>query len=373
LAKVRDKKVLEFVRGVEASVAHYDPDGVHFMVNLAEADQKGQAMSYLSAMIAQEQLLYLYNQGSPSGDPTQIGKGRKPQVPLVAIYPKDGTLMLDHPYVVLPSVPPQQRAAAANFLAYLKEPAQQRRFAGHGFRDHNGKTSTELARTVGARVEQKLSLIDPPTPQVLKAILDGWDDVRKKAKVLLVMDVSGSMNESAGGGKSKLEAAKQAAIEALNQLHPDDEVGLWSFSTETDTNPSPYTEQLPLSRIGDDKAKLVSAINGLHADGGTALYATIRAAQQRMLGELAADRINAVVVLSDGKNEYPDDNDLDALLRDLDAANLERSVRVFPVAFGDKADLDTLTRIGKASKGVAYDARNPAAIDKVFLSVLSNF
>ena len=85
------------------------------------------------------------------------------------------------------------------------------------------------------------------------------------------------------------------------------------------------------------------------------------------------DRINAVVVLTDGQNEYPQDNNLDSLLSALDANKLENSVRVFTIAYGDEADLDTLKKISSASRAAAYDARNPATINKVLTNVISNF
>ncbi|MFI6251684.1 hypothetical protein [Streptomyces sp. NPDC051016] len=99
----------------------------------------------------------------------------------------------------------------------------------------------------------------------------------------------------------------------------------------------------------------------------------MRAAQRAMLADLDSDRINAVLVLTDGRNEYPPDNDLDRLLRDLDAGRLERSVRVFTVAFSDQADFGTLTKIATAAKATSHDARDPAVIDKVMVSVISDF
>ena len=79
-----------------------------------------------------------------------------------------------------------------------------------------------------------------------------------------------------------------------------------------------------------------------------------------------------MVVLTDGRNEYTD-NDLDGLLRQLDASAQENGVRVFSIAYGPDADLATLQQISEASRAAAYDARNPASIDKVFANVLSNF
>ncbi|WP_416985410.1 substrate-binding domain-containing protein [Streptomyces sp. T028] len=375
LDQVKDAKAREFVAGVEAGVLHYGSDATAYMANLAEADAEGQSLSYASAVTVQEQLIHLYNQGSPTGEVDKLGKGRKPKVPLVAVHPADGTLMLDHPFVVLPSASKEQRAAAADFRAFLLEPAQQRRFQHFGFRDHEGNAGRELADSVSLPDGggQKLSLIDPPAPEVLGAVLDSWDELRKKARVLLVMDVSGSMNQSAGSGQSRLEAAKKAAVNSLGQFHPDDEVGLWAFSTETDDHPEPYRQILAPKPVGDGKDRLADAINGLSAEGGTALYTTVRAAQQAALSDLDTSRINAVVVLTDGRNEYPADNDLDALLSDIDATQLERSVRVFTVAFSGQADFDTLSEISAATKATSYDARDPAVIDKVMVSVISNF
>ncbi|GAA3455773.1 substrate-binding and VWA domain-containing protein [Dactylosporangium matsuzakiense] len=364
----------DFVRGVEASVVHYADDAVKFLANLAEADAQGRATSYVSAVAMQEQLVYLYDSGAPDGDPGRIGKGRRPSVPLVAVHPQDGTLMMDHPYAVLASATAEQQAAAADFLAFLREPAQQQRFADLGFRDYQGRAGPALSAAIGLPGAQPpLSLIDPPAPAVLSHMLTGWDELRKKARVLLVMDVSGSMAEPAGGGRTRLEAAKEAAIQGLARLHPDDEVSLWQFSTEDAGGPQPYAQIVPFAAMRENGERLTAAIKGLHPEGGTALYTTVRAAQRSMLEHYETDRINAIVVLTDGKNEYPRDNDLQALLRDVNADTLERSVRVFAIAFGDKSDLTTLSSIARASRAAAYDARNPSTINDVFISVLSNF
>jgi Ca-activated chloride channel family protein len=114
-------------------------------------------------------------------------------------------------------------------------------------------------------------------------------------------------------------------------------------------------------------------IKSLSAEGGTALYATTRAAQRKMVELSDPSRINAVVVLTDGKNEYPKDSDLDALVRDIDTSDKEIPVRVFTIAYGGQADLGVLQKISSASRAAAYDASDPTTIDNVLLNVLSNF
>jgi Ca-activated chloride channel family protein len=372
-ADLSEAKVLDFVKGVEAGVVHYGDTTLTFLSNLAAADARGQGMNYISAVAVEEKSVFDYNQGNPTGDPKLAGKGQKPRVPLVAVYPKEGTLLSDNPYVVLATASDEQKAAAEDFLAFLQAGEQQKRFTDAAFRSFEGKPGGALSEANGLLPGQQLNVLDPPASTVMAKALSTWDAQRKRARVLLVMDVSGSMADTAAGGRSKLDGAKQAALRSVDLFAPDDEVGLWTFSTNQRGASTPYTEQVPVGAVSANSGRIKDVINGMHAEGGTALYATTRAAQQKLLAGATADRINAIVVLTDGKNEYPQDNDLDGLLRDLDASNLENSVRVFTIAYGDKADLGTLKRISQSSRAAAYDARNPATIDNVLVNVISNF
>jgi Ca-activated chloride channel family protein len=372
-ADLSDGKVLDFVKGVESGVVHYGDTTLTFLSNLAAADARGQGMNYISAVAVEEKSIYDYNQGNPTGDPKLAGKGTKPRVPLVAVYPKEGTLLSDNPYVVLATASDEQKAAAADFLAFLQAPEQQKRFTDAAFRSFEGKPGSAVTEANGMLPKQEITVLDPPPSAVLAKTLSTWDGQRKRSQVLLVLDVSGSMADDAAGGRSKLDLAKQAALRAMDLFAPDDQVGLWTFSTEKQAGGTPYTEQVPIGPAGDTAGKIKAAVDGLHAEGGTALYATTRAAQQKLLSTVSPDRINAVVVLTDGKNEYARDNDKNSLIRDLDANNLENSVRVFTIAYGDKADLGTLTQISSASRAAAYDARNPVSIDNVLTNVISNF
>ena len=372
-ADLADGKVLDFVKGVESGVVHYGDTTLTFLSNLAAADARGQGMNYISAVAVEEKSVYDYNQGNPTGDPKLAGKGQKPRVPLVAVYPKEGTLLSDNPYAVLTTASDEQKAAADDFLKYLQGADQQRRFTDAAFRSFEGKPGAAVSQANGLLPGQQLNVLDPPASAVMAKALSAWDNQRKRSHVLLVLDVSGSMADSTANGKSKLEVAKQAALRAVDLFAPDDEVGLWTFSTEQRGSTTPYTEHVPVGAVSNTGAKIKEVINSLHAEGGTALYATTRAAQQKLVATASPDRINAVVLLTDGKNEYPKDSDLNGLLRDLDASNLENSVRVFTIAYGDKADLDTLRRISTASRAAAYDARNPISIDNVLVNVISNF
>lgn len=387
-ADLSDPKVTSFVHGVESSVFRYGDDATEFMGALHdEGQQDPQAPPIFSAIVVQEQLAFLYNKGAPRGDPAKIGAGETPKVPLTFIHPQDGTLKLDHPFLVLANATHEQQAAAADFRSFLLEPGQQQRFTSSGFRDLNGEASAELADTGQFDRGERLAAINPPSPRLLEQMVKGWDGARRKARMLLVLDVSGSMNELAdreavGGplaGKTRLEVMKQAAAEGITLLSDEDEVGLWTFSTG---EPLPYNELVPIGRVADVRQRIIDVINGIpKGRGDTALYRTTRAAQLKMLDTFDPKRINAVVLLSDGANQDPgypgpDGQDLNLLLSRLDADRVENSVRVFTIPYGN-ADggkhAVTLAEIARASQAQTYDdARNPANIGKVFVEVFRN-
>ncbi len=119
---------------------HYGDTTLTFLSNLAAADAKGQGLTYISAVTVEEKSVWDYNVGNPSGDPKTLGQGTKPRTPLVALYPKEGTLLSDNPYVVLsaPWVDDAKRAAAQAFLGYVQADAQQHAFQQAAFRTFQG-------------------------------------------------------------------------------------------------------------------------------------------------------------------------------------------------------------------------------------------
>ncbi|MGC4805866.1 extracellular solute-binding protein [Micromonospora sp. DT233] len=360
--------VTQFVRRIEANVSHYSDDSVDLLRDLAEADLGaiGDARARdMSAVVVQEELVYQYNEGQLSPTP-----GDKPRVPLVAVHPKEGTFNLDHPYVVLASTDEAQRAAAQDFLAFLQAAPQQRSFAELGFRDHEGRPSDALLAAVGGGPGAELVTFDPPEPEVVDAILRGWGTLRKKANILLAVDTSGSMTAPVGGS-TRFKVATAAAYKGVDLLNSADRVALWSFSSETPQRPGkPYGEEVPLGPF--NRAVFKRGLAELRPEGNTALYATVRAAHRHLRDNYDPDRINAVVVLTDGKNEYPKDNDLARLLKDI-ALDPQRPVKVFCVAFDQQSDLPALEQIATASAGKAFNAKDPTTIDEAFVKLVSSF
>ena len=98
---------------------------------------------------------------------------------------------------------------------------------------------------------QPATVISPPAPTVLDKIQQSWAELRKRARVTLVIDVSGSMAQSVpSAGESKLELAKRAAVRALDQFASNDELSLWIFSSDFPGTDKPYVELLEMGRLG---------------------------------------------------------------------------------------------------------------------------
>jgi Ca-activated chloride channel family protein len=324
-----------------------------------------------------------YNRGNPDGVLEPGEEPRPPRVPLVAVYPKDGTLFSDNPFIILDAdwVSDEEREGARRFEEYVRRPEAQRRVLEAGFRPGNPAVDVgaPISRENGVDPEQPTTTLEVPEPEVLIEALDRWGEQRKSARVLLLIDVSGSMGEIADNdtGETRLDLAKRAAVEALDDFKDDDEVGLRVFSTNiSGQDPTDYADIVPIAPAGDNREELASRIRDLVPTEGTPLYTAVGDSYEQLLGDYAPDRINALLVLSDGRNEDPRNSDLGGLLEDLRATSegqSSRPVRIFPIAFSGDADLQTLSDIAEATDAAAYDATDPTTIDRVFTAVVSNF
>jgi Ca-activated chloride channel family protein len=375
VADVEDPATAEFVSGVESAVVHYGDTTLTFLSNLLRADEEGRALSYVSAVTVEEKSVLDYNKGNPAADPT-VTDAEPPSVPLVAFYPPEGTLVSDNPWFILdaPWVDPTVRAAAEDLLAYVLSDQAQELFTDDGFRRSDGTPGDLITQQNGLLPDQPATVLTPPGGDVLDAILRSWERNRKPARVLMVLDVSGSMTDTvAGSGATRLELAQDATLAALDGFASQDEIGLWIFSSERGQNSSvPYTPLVPVGPADTSLPQIEQVVPGLIADGGTALYATTKQAHAELEADASDARIEAVVLLTDGVNEHPD-NDLDAVLDALETEPGEPSVRVFTIGYGEDADQETLQAIAEASDARSYNASDPLAIEQVMIDVISNF
>jgi Ca-activated chloride channel homolog len=381
LAKQADQ-LRTLILGIERAPGQDADTPATFLANLQQADQAGDTLGFVSAVPLDEKSVFDYNRGSLGGL-EDGGERPKPKVPLVAVYPKEGTLEADHPWVVLrvPWVDAAKRRAAAGFLDYIRSEPVQVRFQEAGFRSWRGRPGPALNQEIGLLPDQPSRVLSPPAPQVVAAALESWNAARKRSNVLAVFDISGSMKEEVPGtgGRTKMDLVKSAASQALALFAPETNLGSWVFSTELSAGKD-WREDIP---IGPTNAKLpngqtrrqvlLGALNSMQAtNGDTGLYDTTLAAFRAVKRSYAPDRINIVVLLTDGINDDPGGGiSKEELLRQLKAGQGNQKVGIITIAFGANADVASLRQISQATGGIPYVVRDPRQIIKVFTEVIS--
>jgi Ca-activated chloride channel homolog len=377
--------VVQTNTAVESAVVHYGDTTLTFLNNWYRADQQGTALTYVSAVAVEEKSVIDYNLGNPDGQLDPGEEPRPPRIPLVAIYPEEGTIYSDNPLFVLDAdwVSPAEKDAAAAFGEFVLRPENQQRVLEFNFRPANPEVAigAPIVPENGVDPDQPQTLLQVPSPPVMVALLDRWSEQRKPARVLMVIDISGSMKEPADGGReTKLDLAKAAAIDSLDDFKDDDEVGLTVFSTGLGDGTEISLDLVPIGPMRDNADDLRRQIDGLIPTNGTPLYDVTAETFQTMYDSYDPSRINAIVLLTDGKNDDGDVTDDEAqldrtltLLRDRSQGELGRPVRVFTIGYGTDADLSVLRQIAEATNAASYNASDPRSIKKVFTAVVSNF
>ena len=179
-------------------------------------------------------------------------------MPLVAIYPREGTFWSDHPYSILdaewvgadgarggrglPGVPPRPPGAGARAGAGLP-PGRPG--------DPDG---APVDAAHGVDPKQPQTLLEVPDAATLAKLLDAVAREQEPTDVVLVFDKSGSMQgqplaEAKGGAKAFLEG-----------LQPRDEVTLLFFDSQV------YPPFGPV-KVGEKKAELLVAHRRHHRRG----------------------------------------------------------------------------------------------------------
>jgi Ca-activated chloride channel family protein len=178
-----------------------------------------------------------------------------------------------------------------------------------------------------------------------------------------------------GTGKTKLDLARSAAVDSLSEFRDRDKVGLWMFSSKI-KGEQDWQQLQPIAQMNaDHSSALKQSLTTLGAGGGTGLYNTTAAAYDAIQASREGDSINAVVVLTDGKNERTPTLELSALINKLSdrQSGQDEQVRVFTIAYGQDADQNVLRQIAEATDGAEYDSSNPNTIREVLTEVVSNF
>lgn len=336
-----------------------DPDVYHerteqLLNALRSVDAEGEdaALQHVSAFPALEQDVLAYNRGNPN-------------VPLAAIYPVNGNIEADHPYLILNAewVSERKREVAEMFLRFVRSDGPQQQLRDAGFRGTNREAGEDFNEEYGL-LSQLVALPRAVlVPDSVTVTIDRWTALTRTSNVLIVFDVSGSMlREIPGTGQTRMQRATLAAAETMRMFTEEDQVGFWEFSTDLDGDLD-YRALVPIGRLGDvmedsrsRRAHVLSAIDNLEPRADTGLYNTIQAAYDTVLGNYDPEATNMVVVITDGEDDTGGRPGiaLDELLERLGSAPADQQVQVVTVAFGEEPNFEVMRQISELTGGEAY-------------------
>jgi len=188
--------------------------------------------------------------------------------------------------------------------------------------------------------------IEPTAPEKLPD--------RPRLNLSLVLDRSGSM---AG---AKIEKARQAAMQLVDRLRPDDVFSLVTFSDEAQV-------VVPAQHV-EDKDALKEKIEGVEAGGSTALYAGVKLGADQLDEFVSSKRINRVILLSDGLANVGPSTPRD--LRRLGSRLAERGMSVTTLGVGDDYNEDLMAGLAEASDANYYYVQDTEKLPEIFAKEL---
>jgi Ca-activated chloride channel family protein len=349
VADVNKPRTADFLSGIEKSVVHYGSSTGFFGRQMFSTGPQ-----FLSAAVLYENMVI--ESYSQSGLP----------FPVVAIYPKEGTFWSDHPIGIVERdwVTPEHREAAKTYIQYLLQRPQQEKAITYGFRP--GAVDVPLASPIdeahGVDPKEPKTTLEVPSVPVIDSILKLWEQKKKAANIVLVLDTSGSMNDD-----MKIQNAREGAKQLVKLLSEADHLSLLPFNSKGNW----AGQDVPI-KTGRDQ--LVQTIDSLFAQGGTALYDSINTAYQYLLSrthEGEGDDILSVVVLTDGADtdsQLP----LTELMQRIQFDGEIHKIHVFTIAYGKDAKKDILGRIATTTQAKNYEG-TPQNIVDVFKDISTFF
>ncbi len=286
---------------------------------------------------------------------------------LVFIFPAGGTYWSEQPYCILDGdwVSKEQRQGAEIFRSYLLDTDRQAMAINYYLRpvQENIPLHAPLTLEDGTDPRVTRSTVPPlesPSAEVAAAVKDVFHQTKKKATVLLVLDVSGSMEGD------KIKNAVDSSVNFVNRMDKNDEIYAISFGG-TGIN------QLGGGRAGDTSETLSKTLNGMYSSGGTPLYDAICQAVSQV-NQLQKDhdtkgerRLYGIVLLSDGQDTASTISE-SQMFNCLPTGESVAGVKIFTIAYGEDADKDLMLRIANRTNGKTFTG-DPDSIEQIYNAI----
>ncbi|GAA5115370.1 substrate-binding domain-containing protein [Alloalcanivorax gelatiniphagus] len=274
------------------------------------------------------------------------------------LTPEVGSPTLDFPLAVSRDAAPGSQAVARALAGHLASADGRARIAEAGL-DAPGAGSATL---------------QAPSAEAMSRAVRSWGLFSVPSAILAVVDASGSMDADTGRG-TRMDLLADASRIGLDFLPAHARVGLWVFSIDQGGPGQDWRELEPIRRLDDLRfgrtqryaLRQRAAEMPSLTDGGTGLYDTALAAYRQAVRSYRPHYSNAVVLMTDGRNEDPGSIGLEKLLRRLEELrDPDRPVRMVGIAVSGDADLAALRRMARVTGGEAYLAAQPEDVLEVF-------
>lgn len=325
-------------------------------------DQSADPKDKAKAFPASEQGIAEYNRDHPDAK-------------LSALIPSEGVGALSYPFVKVKGAPGATDDLVTKLQQLLTSEAGTTSLRGAGFR----VTERDGGPDVPGQPATSPKLLPDPTDQEVTKLLDLWGKASQDSRQLIVMDVSGSMSAQTTSGLTRAQLARDAGRTGIAGLPQTTEMGLWYFSTNLDGNKD-YKEQVPIRRLdastgGVTQAKLMTtALDKMPSalQGDTGLYDSILAGYQHTMKTYNPNRINSLVVVTDGANDDPKGGiTLEQLKTELrKMQNPEKPIPIVAIGIGTSTNEAAMKQITDITKGQSNVAQNPNDIKSVFLKAV---
>ncbi len=173
---------------------------------------------------------------------------------------------------------------------------------------------------------------------------------RASTNIAIVIDKSGSMQGE------KIEQARNAAISAIDRMSDNDIVSIVTYDDNVQV-------LVPATKASDRQAikKLIGSIN---ADGSTALFAGVSKGAAEVRKFLDSQRVNRVILLSDGMANIGPSNPSD--LEQLGGSLIKEGISVTTMGLGSGYNEDLMSRLARAGSGNHVFIENAAELVNVF-------
>jgi len=303
---------------------------------------------------------------------------------LAAVYPKEGSPVLNYPIYRLGGQPAAAGPAVRAVVHRLRSASAQELLRQEGFRRPSDDNDTGVSggNPVGTGIRRAgdVTVLDPPGRVEVDEMIDRVRALAKPSRILLVMDVSVSMKDRLKDGSTRIQLSGDAVKLGVDLLPEGSSVGMWVFAGKMGGGKDyrvlePVAPLKTVDAHGEtQRTRLMRRAGSIDEDvsrGGTSLYDTTIAALREMHRTYDPKAVNAIVLMTDGGNSDKTGADLDDVLAEIRKLDQGRQkVAVYAAGLGADADYPAMKKIAKASDGYTYRIDNTTAGQEALLDGL---